>query len=203
MKLKNKNIDFGKLRKELLGSSIFCIELPPCEIDIIHNCYWLEEAQGDTSENLIRKCQIKLYLDIQDIRTEIIVGVERTVYESTKQTELLYNLNFNRNTDLIVKEMNNKLGAINPASYITRLDFKLSEIELWNVKTNEINLYLDSEVQLGNILILRDNNGKEIFIEGFESDDQENCLKLTIADIDHKTFKLKKEYEWERVHLGK
>ena len=67
-------------------------------------------------------------------------------------------------------------------------------MKLWNSEDNQINAYSRNELVLGNILIFTSLDKKSIVIEGFESDDQENCLKLRILKIESSEIKLEQAH---------
>lgn len=191
------NISYSTFSKEIKGASILWIEIPVCEIDIHNNCYWLKEAQGDTSNGIVKKSQLKLHLEKASQRLDFLLGMKRTLIESSKSSsEILHNLKIERSGNLDIK----KMYPTNSTNIVSRIEFIIDKCELWNNKENLINIYGGGSEESGNILILKNSENQEIVIEVFESDDQENCMKLTIATSENQSIQLAKKHNWEQIN---
>ena len=64
-----------------------------------------------------------------------------------------------------------------------------------------INIYSEFENTLGNIIILNSVDGQNVILEGYESDDQENCLKLRVTKSESENVRLEKLNNWERLNI--
>ena len=198
---KQTNIDFRRLRSQLIGSRLLWIEIPPCTIDLLNDCYIFEEAQGDSNNGIAKRAQVKLYFDKENKRFELVFELNRTIYIlADNSSEVLYNLTYTSDSDLYVRSAK-QTGNIRPTSFISKLNFQVSELELWNSKLNMINIYSEFENTLGNIIILNSVDGQNVILEGYESDDQENCLKLRVTKSESENVRLEKLNNWERLNI--
>lgn len=198
---KQTNIDFRRLRSQLIGSRLLWIEIPPCTIDLLNDCYIFEEAQGDSNNGIAKRAQVKLYFDKENKRFELVFELNRTIYIlADNSSEILYNLTYTSDSDLYVRSAK-QTGNIRPTSFISKLNFQVSELELWNSKLNMINIYSEFENTLGNIIILNSVDGQNVILEGYESDDQENCLKLRVTKSESENVRLEKLNNWERLNI--
>ena len=194
---KQTNIDFRRLRSQLIGSRLLWIEIPPCTIDLLNDCYIFEEAQDDSNNGIAKRAQVKLYFDKENKRFEL----NRTIHIlADNSSEILYNLTYTSDSDLYVRSAK-QTGNIRPTSFISKLNFQVSELELWNSKLNMINIYSEFENTLGNIIILNSVDGQNVILEGYESDDQENCLKLRVTKSESENVRLEKLNNWERLNI--
>jgi hypothetical protein len=119
MKKPDYQYNFSTLSKAIIGSKIIWIELPTCEIDLSNRCYWLEEAQGDTTNGIVNKTQLKLYFEKFGKRIECLVGMKRRVIKSSENSiEILHNLTLSDTGNLNIKENHQ-------TNFISRLSFEI------------------------------------------------------------------------------
>ena len=125
---KQTNIDFRRLRSQLIGSRLLWIEIPPCTIDLLNDCYIFEEAQGDSNNGIAKRAQVKLYFDKENKRFELVFELNRTIHIlADNSSEILYNLTYTSDSDLYVRSAK-QTGNIRPTSFISKLNFQVSEL---------------------------------------------------------------------------
>lgn len=192
MRIGNENIE--SICSLLLGQEILWLIMPPCEYDNKSNTYWLEEDQG-TREDETWKTQLMLHL--KESEDKVIIGLKRRRFKKDGISYNLYSVQYKVNEQL---EVLKKRKEYSPVNVISKLNFTISEIEIWNQKANLVNSYINDDLTRADTIILKSEDKRQILIQVLESDDQENCIKLKIMDKLVEELELHKKYELELIY---
>ena len=192
MKRESENIE--PICSEFLEQEILWIVTPPFEYDIKNKVYWLEEDQGTRAEMKTIKSQLLIHLKQSGQKS--ILGLTHNWHEENGKCYPLFSLTLQINSELEVMKTNREYSPVN---VIAGIDFKISEIELWNRKDNFNNVYIKDDIIRVDTIIFHSNDKRQIVIQALESVSQENCIKLRIRDTLDKEVELEKKYEMELI----
>lgn len=135
-KVNEENENIEQICSYLLSQEILWLITPPGEYDHKSNTFWLEESQGISQTEETWNAQLMLQLKESGIK--IVIGLNRRIYKEYGVYHILYSLKFQINEQLEVLKEQTKFNPTN----LMRLDFQISEIEIWNQKSNFIRSHL-------------------------------------------------------------